>query len=38
VPVSVAPPDRAFAATPVLGESTWAALHDARAWVVNPDA
>ena len=38
VPVSVAPPDRAFAATPVLGESTWAALHVARAWVVNPDA
>ncbi|HWM03381.1 MAG TPA: SulP family inorganic anion transporter [Actinophytocola sp.] len=37
VPVSVAPPDRVFGATPVLGESTWAALHDARAWVVSPD-
>ena len=37
VPVSVAPPDRAFGATPILGESTWAALHDAQAWVVHPD-
>lgn len=37
VPVSVAPPDRAFGATPVLGESTWAALHEAQAWVVHPD-
>jgi sulfate permease, SulP family len=37
VPVSVQPPDRAFGATPVLGESTWAALHDAQAWVVHPD-
>jgi len=37
VPVSVTPPDRVFGATPVLGESTWAALHDARAWVVRPD-
>jgi sulfate permease, SulP family len=34
VPVSVAPPDRAFEATPVLGESTWTALHEADAWVV----
>ena len=34
VPVSVAPPDRVFGATPVLGESTWSALHDAQAWVV----
>ena len=38
VPVSVVPRDRAFAATPVLGESTWAALHDARAGVVHLDA
>jgi SulP family sulfate permease len=37
VPVSVAPPDRLFGATPVLGESTWAALHDANAWVVHPE-
>jgi SulP family sulfate permease len=37
VPVSVEPPDRVFGATPVLGESTWAALHEARAWVVHPD-
>ncbi|WP_244927970.1 SulP family inorganic anion transporter [Nocardioides sp. W7] len=36
VPVSLSPPDRAFGATPVLGESTWAALHDAQAWVVRP--
>jgi sulfate permease, SulP family len=37
VPVSVAPPDRAFEASPVLGESTWAALHEAQAWVVTTD-
>ncbi|WP_426244528.1 SulP family inorganic anion transporter [Nocardioides sp. LHG3406-4] len=37
VPVSVAPPDRAFGATPVLGESTWAALNEAQTWVVHPD-
>ena len=37
VPVSDQPPDRAFGATPVLGESTWAALHDAQVWVVHPD-
>jgi SulP family sulfate permease len=37
VPVSVEPPARVFGATPVLGESTWAALHEARAWVVHPD-
>jgi SulP family sulfate permease len=36
VPVSVTPPDQVFGATPVLGESTWAALHDAQAWVVRP--
>lgn len=36
VPVSVEPPNRAFGATPVIGESTWAALHDAEAWVVRP--
>ena len=34
VPVSLAPPERAFGATPILGESTWAALHEAQAWVV----
>jgi hypothetical protein len=28
---------RVFDATPVLGESTWAALHDAKAWVVEHD-
>jgi SulP family sulfate permease len=38
VPVSVQPPDRVFGATPVLGESTWAALHEARAWVVDASA
>ncbi len=37
VPVSVAPPDRVFGAPPVLGESTWAALHEAKAWVVSPE-
>jgi len=37
VPVAVAPPDRAFAATPILGESTWAALHEAQAWVIHAD-
>ncbi|WP_406831245.1 SulP family inorganic anion transporter [Pedococcus sp. KACC 23699] len=35
VPVTVEPPDRVFGATPVLGESTWAALHEAQAWVVH---
>jgi SulP family sulfate permease len=34
VPVTAQPPDRVFGATPVLGEATWAALHEARAWVV----
>ncbi len=34
--VSVTSPVRVFGATPVLGESTWAALHDAQAWVVEP--
>jgi hypothetical protein len=29
-------PDRVFGATPVLGESTWAALHEAHAWVIHP--
>jgi len=37
VPVSVTPPDRVFGATPILGESTWAALHEAEAWVVHPE-
>jgi sulfate permease, SulP family len=32
----VEPPNRAFGATPVIGESTWAALHEAEAWVVRP--
>jgi SulP family sulfate permease len=32
--VSLSAPARAFDATPTLGESTWAALHDAQAWVV----
>lgn len=32
--VTVSSPVRVFGATPVLGESTWAALHDAQAWVV----
>jgi SulP family sulfate permease len=32
--VSLSAPVRAFDATPTLGESTWAALHDAQAWVV----
>ncbi len=36
VPVTVQPPERVFGATPVLGESTWAALHEAQAWVVDP--
>jgi SulP family sulfate permease len=36
VPVSLTPPDRTFDASPVLGESTWAALHEAQAWVVRP--
>ncbi len=35
VPVTLQPPDRVFGATPVLGESTWAALHEAQAWVVD---
>lgn len=34
VPVTAEPPERVFGATPVLGEATWAALHEARAWVV----
>jgi sulfate permease, SulP family len=34
VPVTAQPPERVFGATPMLGESTWAALHEARAWVV----
>lgn len=34
VPVTAEPPDRVFGATPVLGEATWAALHEAQAWVV----
>lgn len=34
VPVTVQPPERVFGATPVIGEATWAALHEARAWVV----
>ena len=34
VPVTAQPPERVFGATPVLGEATWAALHEARAWVV----
>lgn len=34
VPVTVEPPDRVFGATPVIGEATWAALQEARAWVV----
>jgi SulP family sulfate permease len=38
VPVSLAPPERTFGATPILGESTWAALHEAQAWVVHPTA
>ena len=32
--VTVTSPVRVFGATPVLAESTWAALHDAQAWVV----
>ncbi len=35
--VTVTSPVRVFGATPVLGESTWAALHDAQAWVVEHD-
>jgi SulP family sulfate permease len=35
--VTVTSPVRVFGATPVLGESTWAALHDAEAWVVEHD-
>ncbi|HET6754216.1 MAG TPA: SulP family inorganic anion transporter [Jiangellaceae bacterium] len=35
--VTVTSPIRVFGATPVLGESTWAALHDAQAWVVEHD-
>jgi SulP family sulfate permease len=35
--VTVTSPVRVFDATPVLGESTWAALHDAKAWVVEHD-
>lgn len=34
VPVTTEPPERVFGATPVLGEATWAAMHEARAWVV----
>lgn len=34
VPVTAQPPERVFGATPVLGEATWAALHEAQAWVV----
>jgi SulP family sulfate permease len=37
VPVSVEPPDRVFGASPIVGESTWTALHEAQAWVVHPD-
>jgi len=36
VPVTVQPPERAFGATPILGESTWTALHEAQAWIVDP--
>jgi hypothetical protein len=36
VPVTVQRPDRVFGVTPVLGESTWAALHEAHAWGVEP--
>jgi SulP family sulfate permease len=35
VPVTVQPPERTFGATPILGESTWIALHDAQAWTVD---
>jgi len=35
--VTVTSPVRVFDATPILGESTWAALHDAQAWVVEHD-
>ena len=35
--VQVTSPVRTFGATPELGESTWAALHDAQAWVVEHD-
>ena len=35
VPVTAEPPERVFGATPVLGEATWAALHEAQAWVVH---
>lgn len=28
VPVTAEPPERVFGATPVLGEATWAALHE----------
>ncbi|MFC5179530.1 SulP family inorganic anion transporter [Nocardioides taihuensis] len=38
VPVTVEPPDQVFGATPVLGESTWAAMNEAQAWVVGPKA
>lgn len=34
VPVTAEPPNRPFGATPVLGEATWSAVHEARAWVV----
>jgi SulP family sulfate permease len=34
VPVTAEPPERVFGATPVLGEATWAALHEAQAWIV----
>ena len=37
VPVTLQPPERVFGATPVLGESTWAALHEAQAWVVDAE-
>ena len=34
VPVTLAPPERSYGATPVLGESTWQALTEAEAYVV----
>ncbi len=37
VPVSVEPPDRVFGSTPILGESTWSALHEAQAWVIHSE-
>jgi SulP family sulfate permease len=35
--VSLTAPVQVFDATPILGASTWAALHDAEAWVVEHD-